>query len=606
MRGNRHFVRSTDISERTPTRIDGAPSVNAYDQLIGRLEKRAGRDAATLFAEPVFPTNVAGISARISWYSVYEGSVVEIASIDEVARRPVVEKLAARLAAFEIALHDPEIGPAIATWLNIIDPRDIISVGGEPVLVGWGFLPANISQDRQARAEHFAQTLGRFAPTLQLPPVEAMLPGKNFNETPGEAPQHTDKEVTRAMSSAPIPPASETGPGSPPPPPPIGNGGPPSPPPGGPRPTAGRRAPWRAPLIACVIAASVLIILLLPGVLRFPARDSALSEALELQRLHASNESLETQLKALQGVASDRTCRAGDPLIQVPDTKADAPPLKMELLPRSPQQVSIPGAADGTTVAGLLENATVLVFAIKSADSGEQGTGFFINDHTIVTNRHVIEKAIENKIFVASRALGGIRRARLVTRSASNSGESDFNVDFAVLEVEAGTSRAFLPIGPTPAKLSTVYVAGFPAFITQADVNFDNFLRKLVENLKEGDADATLKRDQVEVPSPDLRYGRVNNVIHSGSQALPVVLHDMQLAPGHSGGPLLDACGRVGGVNTWDLRNSEGPQQANVAQDASVLANFLKERNIEFKSDDSPCANTPAVAQTVPPPPAPK
>ncbi len=217
MRENRHFVRSTDISGRTPALIDGAPCVNAYHHLIERLEKRAGRDAAALFAEPVFPTNVAGISATISWYSVYEGSVVEIASIDEVARRPVVEKLTARLAALETALRDPEIGPAVATWLNIIDPTDIISVGGEPVLVGWGFLPANISSDRPARAGHFAQTLGRFAPTLQLPPIEAMLPGKTRNETPGEAPQRTDREVTRAMSSTPIPPASETGPGPPPP-----------------------------------------------------------------------------------------------------------------------------------------------------------------------------------------------------------------------------------------------------------------------------------------------------------------------------------------------------------------------------------------------------
>ncbi len=45
---------------------------------------------------------------------------------------------------------------------------------------------------------------------------------------------------------------------------------------------------WRAPLIACAIAALVLIILLLPGVLKFPARDSAVREAEELQRLNAA------------------------------------------------------------------------------------------------------------------------------------------------------------------------------------------------------------------------------------------------------------------------------------------------------------------------------
>jgi S1-C subfamily serine protease len=341
-----------------------------------------------------------------------------------------------------------------------------------------------------------------------------------------------------------------------------------------------------------------LITLLLPGVLRFPVPDSAQREALELRRLHATNDSLEAELKALQSAASDRVCRAGDPVIQVPDTKTDAPPLNMELLPRPPQQVSPPGAAHGVTLVGLLEDATVLVFGVKSADSGTQGTGFFINDHTIVTNRHVIEKAIESKIFVASRALGGLRRASLVARSASGSNEAGVDIDLAVLEVEPGASRTFLPIGPTPAKLSTVYVAGFPGFIIEKDVDFDNFLRKLSENLNDRDT-AALLQDRTKVPRPDLRYGRINNVIHSGPQALPVVLHDMQLAPGHSGGPLLDACGRIGGVNTWDLSNNEGFQQSNVAQDATVLLNFLKERHIEFKSDESPCANIPAVAQTV-------
>ncbi len=137
-------------------------------------------------------------------------------------------------------------------------------------------------------------------------------------------------------------------------------------------------------------------------------------------------------------------------------------------------------------------------------------------------------------------------------------------------------------------------------------MNFDSFLRKLSETLNESDTDAALKQDQAEVPSPDLRYGRVNNVIHTGPQALPIILHDVQLAPGHSGGPLLDACGRVGGVNTWDLRNGEGPQQANLAQDATVVANFLTGKNIEFKRDDSPCRQYACRCADPWTPPAPK
>ena len=283
----------------------------------------------------------------------------------------------------------------------------------------------------------------------------------------------------------------------------------------------------------------------------------------------------------------------------------------MELLPRPPDQVPLPGqtnkgAPDAATIASLLDAATVLVYAVKSEDSGTQGSGFFINDHNIVTNRHVVENSKEGGIVVASRALGGVKRARLVTTSDPKKEDNSINVDLAVLEIEPGANRTSLTLGATPAKLSTVYIAGFPGFITEKDVAFDNFVRKLSENPNDANAG---KSSDVNMPSPDMRYGRVNNIIKSGSQALPVILHDMQLAPGHSGGPLVDACGRLGGINSWDIRPEDGPQQANVAQDSSILATFLKDRNISFKSDDGPCSNGPAVAQTltiVPPAPAPK
>ena len=598
MRENRHFVRSTDVSKWQPALVGGAPSATSYHQLIERIEKLAGRDAAALFAEPVLPSGVAGAGTAVSWYCSRDGNVTELDAIDEVARRRIVRKLTARLAALAPALRDAAIGPAAGTWLNVADPADIVSVGGEPVLVNWGFLPADVRADPAARRDHFARTLGRFAPDLPVPPVEAALP----TETPDSSLRN--EENRSSVMPTPPPPTSDqaaragrdTPTAAPPPVPPAAPRMPP-------------HMPWRAPLVACALAALALIILLLPGVLRFPDRDSAAREAQDLQRLRSSNESLETQLAALQDAARDRVCKAGDPIIQVPDkSKPDAPPAKMELLPRPPDQVPLPSQAneaDKTTVAGLLEGATVLVYSVKGKNSW-QGTGFFVNDRDIVTNRHVIAQADAETIFVASRALGGIRHARLVARSDENPENSDIGVDLAVLELEPGASHTFLPVGPTPAKLSTVYVAGFPGFITEEDVNFDNFLRKLSESLGKSDVDEALRQSHAAVPSPDLRYGRVNNVIHSGAQELPLILHDMQLAPGHSGGPLVDACGRVGGINTWVRQNNKGPQQANLAQDVSIIGQFLKEHNISFTSDQSACASSPSLAQSLQKPPAAK
>jgi hypothetical protein len=600
MRENRHFIRGTDVSRHEPTMIDGSPSVESYHSLIGRLESLAGRDAAALFAEPVLPSGITGASTTISWYCAQEGHVVELETIDEIARKPIIGKLAARLAALEPALRDPEVGPALGTWLNIFDPADILSVGGEPVLVDWGFLPAGVVADLTARENHFARTLGRFASSLKLPPVEAPRPAPVSDE----ASRRTKEDTTPVMPTS----SPEPAPGSQPP-------GPEAPPPG-PVPAA---RPWLAPLVASAAAALALIVLLLPGVLKFPSGDSAQREADALRRLRTVNESLEAQLTALQDVGRDRVCRVGDPVIQVPDPlKPGAPPVNMEVLPRPPEQVPLPpGPAnngkdvDKANVGSLLDAATVLVFSVTPSGEGTvQGTGFFVNDHNIVTNRHVIEESDPEKIFVASRALGGIRHARLVTRSASPENKSDFDIDLAILELAPGASQVSLPIGATPEKLSTVYIAGFPNFVIQADVTFQNFLHKLSESLKEGDVDAALQRQgQVSVPSPDLRYGRVNNVIRTGAQELPLILHDMQIAPGHSGGPLVDSCGRVDGVNTWDLKNKSGPQLTSVAQDASILTRFLKDKNIDFKSDDTVCVSSPSLAQAPPPsppPPAPK
>ncbi|WP_020176812.1 S1 family peptidase [Methyloferula stellata] len=604
MRENRHFVCSTDISGREPARIGGAPAVNHYRALIDRVEALAGRDAASLFAEPVLPGGGARIATTISWYCAFEGAVIALDAIDEIARRPVAEKLSARLHALSPALRDRSIGEAFGTWLNIAAPSDIISVGGEPIFVDWGFLPAGVVTEPLARNDHFARTLGRFAPGLSLPPVEAHAVAED------SAPPDSN-ERTKVLSPPPTPipekpavtdPAPHMGASSPPPPP--------LPPPI--QAAAGRPGPWLAPLIACGVAAIGLIILLLPGVLKFPSKSTVDHEALEFERLHASNESLESQLKALQTVAGERVCRAGDPVVQVPGTGPSDPPSKMELLPRPPDQVPLPGQAnkgtpDSATIASLLDAATVLVFAAKTEDSGTQGTGFFINDRNIVTNRHVVENSKDGGIVVASRSLGGVKRARLVATSAPKKEDNSINVDLAVLEVEPVANRTSLALGTTPAKLSTVYIAGFPGFITEKDVAFDNFVRKLSENPNDPNAG---KSSDVTMPSPDMRYGRVNNIIRSGSDALPIILHDMQLAPGHSGGPLVDACGRLDGINSWDIRPEDGPQQANVAQDASILRSFLKDRNISFKSDDSACSNGPTLAQTppvapqtIPPPP---
>jgi len=132
-------------------------------------------------------------------------------------------------------------------------------------------------------------------------------------------------------------------------------------------------------------------------------------------------------------------------------------------------------------------------------------------------------------------------------------------------------------------------VAGFPGFITQRDVDFETFITRLQDSLRGGNVDEALSSQRVSVPSADLKYGRINNVMSTGRNVVPIVIHDMQLARGNSGGPLVDACGRLGGINSLLFTSDQGSQQANVAQDVSLVRKFLTDNHIAFVSDDSAC-----------------
>ncbi len=93
---------------------------------------------------------------------------------------------------------------------------------------------------------------------------------------------------------------------------------------------------------------------------------------------------------------------------------------------------------------------------------------------------------------------------------------------------------------------------------------------KILETLRaSGDIDRELEKQSLQVPSANLRYGRVNNLMNWGRPRLTFILHDMSLGHGNSGGPLVDPCGRLAGVNTLIAKSDPNEEllQANIAQD---------------------------------------
>jgi S1-C subfamily serine protease len=355
------------------------------------------------------------------------------------------------------------------------------------------------------------------------------------------------------------------------------------------------------------------LFLLLPGVLVFPDTGDRLREDFEAERLNRSNDSLEAQLKALQDTRRERACRAAPgETVPVPGARPEGadnaqPVPQMELVPRPPERVPLQPrgeqAPQAENIAQLLEKATVLVVA--PLVRGESlGTGFFIDERHIVTNHHVVEGAQAQTVFIASRAINGVRRGRVVALTQPPPVENDVRPDFAVVEVEPVAGASALKLTVTPPKLSTAYVAGYPAFLVERDANFAKLFRQLGASIGQGDIDRILAGQQFAVPGVDLRSGRVNNLMKTGRAELPVIIHDMQLAKGNSGGPLVDSCGRLGGVNTLLFPNDEaGYQQGNVAQDVTLLRKFLTENGVSFSADDGPCGAVGGSGPQVPQPP---
>jgi S1-C subfamily serine protease len=91
--------------------------------------------------------------------------------------------------------------------------------------------------------------------------------------------------------------------------------------------------------------------------------------------------------------------------------------------------------------------------------------------------------------------------------------------------------------------------------------------------------------------------------MRSGSRSLPILLHDMQLAKGNSGGPLVDACGRLIGINTALFPSDAGTRQGNVAQDVTTVRGFLTEKGIAFVDEPQACVPQVAAAPAASPAP---
>lgn len=211
-----------------------------------------------------------------------------------------------------------------------------------------------------------------------------------------------------------------------------------------------------------------------------------------------------------------------------------------------------------------LEHGAVLVLTENAS-----GSGFFVAPNLIVTNRHVVAEDKTGRVVVTSKTLGTVMPGRVIARTPNGEPGS---ADFALIEVAPVATATPLPIRADIGKLEHVVAAGYPGMALDRDEDFKKLLA--------GNMHAA--------PDLNLSDGTVSSV-QASSAGMSEILHSATVLKGNSGGPLVDSCGDVAGINTFIEVDSTQSGHLNYSLSGKNLLDFLGQAHASVTVRDGPC-----------------
>ncbi len=228
-----------------------------------------------------------------------------------------------------------------------------------------------------------------------------------------------------------------------------------------------------------------------------------------------------------------------------------------------------PALADPTDIAAA-SRSVVRVVLVRTGWTGVSmlghGSGFAVAPDLIVTNAHVVEDAHNDGNVVIGVIPSQGRDsypAHIVAYSVAN--------DLALLQL--GNHATLPPLTLFPGAVTDgmqVAAVGYPGNVDAA------------QGLNVGDM--VTPQDTVKT------YGQVSS--GRSSRQFDTILHTAQLGAGNSGGPLLDTCGRVLGINSFGTISHNGTDSSFFfAISMRELQPFLKDAHVVPHLASLPCTS---------------
>ncbi|WP_066800220.1 S1C family serine protease [Sphingomonas soli] len=228
--------------------------------------------------------------------------------------------------------------------------------------------------------------------------------------------------------------------------------------------------------------------------------------------------------------------------------------------------IIVPARADDISASGrgVVRIVTIAVVGDEVVGFGH-GSGFAVSPNRIVTNAHVVELASrypDNVVIGVVPSEGDKSfQGKLI--------KIDKDRDLALIEFSGVRLPALTLYTGSPTDGEALFALGYPGNV---DI-----------------ATARSAADFIKPQSPVRSQGGFAGM--RTLQGTSVLLHTANIARGNSGGPLLDRCGRVLGVNSAITRADEGDATFAFAISGKELAAFLSEARQPIAQVGVPCTS---------------